>query len=87
MGVGADFHLKGVTVLEDNAFTFFLKRFVCVSAHVCACLPTCMYGCMCTCLWVNTQQRALHAFELQGTGVVECQVLRGYWDPNSSPHD
>lgn len=18
---------------------------------------------------------------------VECQVLRGYWDPNSSPHD
>lgn len=62
MGVGADFRLKGVTVLEDNAFTFFKK-------DLCACLPTCMYGCMCTCLWVNTQQRVLHAFELQGTGV------------------
>lgn len=47
MGVGADFCLKGVTVLEDNAFTFFLNKDLCVCLHMCVhvCLPACMGIC------------------------------------------
>lgn len=39
MGVGADFRLKGVTVLEDNAFTFLKKICVCV----CTCVSMSAY--------------------------------------------
>lgn len=69
MGVGADFRLRGVTVLGENAFTFFVKICVCVCTCVrmSACLRAWVYVHMC--LWVNTQKRVLDDFELQGAGV------------------
>lgn len=44
MGVGADIRLRGVTVLGDNTFIFFL-RYVCLHMCVHFCLPACMGVC------------------------------------------
>lgn len=82
MGVGADFHLKGVTILEDNAFTFWK---ICVCVCTCVCMSAYLH------VWVYVHV-FVGKYTAEGIGCLwvtryRCLWNARYWDPNSSPHD